>query len=185
MSNDTALLVIDVQVCNFEDAAPVYGGSDLLAKISRLIAQARTVGVPVVYVQHCGPEDAIDQSGTPGWEIHPAIAPIEGDAVVQKCHPDSFQDTNLQRELESRGIERLIITGIQTEYCVDTTCRRAYSLGYDVTLVKDAHSTWDTDLFAAPQIIAHHNDVLGGWFAKLKKAREIEFNNCQRSRKRG
>ncbi len=66
MSGDTALLVIDLQVGNFEDAAPVYGGSDLLAKISRLIARARAAGVPVVYVQHCGPEGAIDQPGTPG-----------------------------------------------------------------------------------------------------------------------
>jgi nicotinamidase-related amidase len=177
MSNHAALLVIDVQICNFEDSAPVYGGGDLLAKISSLVARARAAGVPIVYVQHCGPEGAIDQPGTPGWEIHPAIAPIEGDVVVQKRHPDAFQDTNLQRELESKGIEMLIITGIQTEYCVDTTCRRAYSLGYDVTLVKDAHSTWDTDHLTAPQIIAHHNDVLGGWFTELKEASEIDFGD--------
>ena len=73
------------------------------------------------------------------------------------------------------GVKNLIITGMQTEYCVDTTCRRAYSLGYRVTLVKDAHSTWGTDLLTAPQIIAHHNEVLGGWFAKLKEADEIEI----------
>ena len=175
MSNDTALLVIDMQACNFEDAAPVYGGSDLLTKISGLITRARAAGVPVVYVQHCGPDGAIDQPGTPGWEIHPAIVPIKGEVVVQKRHPDAFQETNLQRQLEAKGIERLIITGIQTEYCVDTTCRRAYSLGYDVTLVKDAHSTWDTDHITAPQTIAHHNDVLGGWFAQLKAASEIDF----------
>jgi len=66
MSNDTALLVIDVQVCNFEDAAPVYGGSDLPAKIGGLITRARAAGVPIVYVQHCGPQGAIDQPGTPG-----------------------------------------------------------------------------------------------------------------------
>jgi nicotinamidase-related amidase len=176
VSNNTALLVIDVQVCNFEGSAPVYGGSDLLSRIGRLIARARAAGVPIVYIQHCGPEGAIDQPGTPGWEIHPAIAPVEGDVVIPKRHPDAFQDTNLQRELESRGIKRLIITGIQTEYCVDTTCRRAYSLGYDVTLVKDAHSTWDTDHLTAPQIIAHHNKVLGGWFVELKEASEIEFD---------
>lgn len=177
MSNHTALLVIDVQVCNFEDSAPVYGGSNLLAKISGLITRARKAGVPVVYVQHCGPDGAIDQHGTPGWKIHPAIAPAKSDVVVQKRHPDAFQDTSLQRELESKGVERLIITGIQTEYCIDTTCRRAYSLGYYVTLVKDAHSTWDTDLLTAPQIIAHHNDVLGGWFAELKEASEINFDD--------
>lgn len=176
MSSDTALLVIDAQVCNFEHSAPVYGASDLLSRISSLIGRARAAGVPVVYVQHCGPEGAIDQAGAPGWEIHPAIVPVEGDVVVQKRHPDAFQDTSLQRELESKGIKRLIITGIQTEYCVDTTCRRAYSLGYDVTLARDAHSTWDTGQLTAPQIIAHHNDVLGGWFVELKEASEIEFD---------
>jgi nicotinamidase-related amidase len=55
MSNHTALLVIDVQVCNFEESDPVYGGSDLLSKIGGLIARARAAGVPVVYVQHRGP----------------------------------------------------------------------------------------------------------------------------------
>jgi nicotinamidase-related amidase len=175
MSTHTALLVIDVQVGNFEESAPVHGGTELLSRISDLIERARAARVPVVYVQHGGPEGAIDEPGTPGWKIHPAIAPIEGDVVIQKRHPDAFQDTNLQRELESKGIGRLVITGIQTEYCVDTTCRRAYSLGYDVTLVKDAHSTWDTEHLIAPQIIAHHNQVLGGWFATLKEASEIEF----------
>jgi nicotinamidase-related amidase len=175
MDNKTALLVIDVQVGNFEENSPVYNGDELLSTIVGLIHQARAGAIPVLYIQHCGPEGAIDQPDTPGWEIHPAIAPIKGEVVVQKRNPDAFQDTSLQRELQSMGIKKLIIAGLQTEYCVDTTCRRAYSLGYDVILVKDAHSTWDTDLLPASQIIAHHNDVLGGWFAKLKEADEIEF----------
>ena len=55
MSNDdTALLVIDVQAGNFEDSASVYGGGDLFARISRLVAHARAAGMPVVYVQHKG-----------------------------------------------------------------------------------------------------------------------------------
>ena len=171
----TALLVIDMQVCNFEDSAPVYLSGDLLAKVEKLIIKARTSGVPVIYIQHCGPKGAIDEIGTPGWEIHPAIAPAEGDVVIHKCHPDAFQDTDLHTILESRDIGNLVITGIQTEYCVDTTCRRAYSLGYHVTLVRDAHSTWDTDHYAAAEIIAHHNEVLGGWFSELKEADQIEF----------
>lgn len=180
MSSDTALLVIDVQVGNFEDSAPVFGGSDLLARIGHLIARARAAGVPVVYVQHRGPAGAVDEPGTPGWEIHSAITPVEDDIVVQKRHPDAFQDTDLHSKLEARGIRKLIITGIQTEYCVDTTCRRAYSLGYDVVLVKDTHSTWDTELLSAEQIIAHHNAVLGGWFAELKEASVIAFEGTGR-----
>ena len=175
MQDATALLVIDMQMGNFEPPTPVFGDSDLLAKVGALIAQARATSVPVVHVQHCGSEGAIDQPGTPGWGIHPAIAPVKGDIVIQKRHPDAFQDTSLHRELESGGVEHLVVTGIQTEYCVDTTCRRAYSLGFRVTLVKDAHSTWDTDSLTAEQVIAHHNEVLGGWFAELKNARQVGF----------
>ena len=100
---------------------------------------------------------------------------MEGERVIHKHHPDAFQDTDLQRELEARGIRHLILAGIQTEYCVDTTCRRAYSLGYEVTLVRDGHSTWDSQDLRAPQIIAHHNTVLGGWFAGLRAASEVEW----------
>jgi len=64
---------------------------------------------------------------------------------------------------------------LQTEYCIDTTCPRAFTLGYEVTLVKDAHSTWDSSLLKANRIIEHHNNVLGGWFVTLKSEREIEF----------
>jgi nicotinamidase-related amidase len=170
-----ALLVIDMQTGNFDQSAPVFGASDPLATIGALIARARAARVPVVYVQHCGSEGEIDQPGTPGWEIHFAIAPAEGDVVVQKRHPDAFQETTLQRELQSRGIEHVIVTGVQTEYCVDTTCRRAYSLGYRVTLVRDAHGTWDRSTLMAAQVIAHHNEVLGGWFVELKEADEVRF----------
>ena len=95
--------------------------------------------------------------------------------MVQKQTPDVFHETILHRELKSKGIKRLIVAGLQTEYCVDTTCRRAFTLGYDVIFVSDAHSTWDSPLFTAQQVIDHHNQVLGGWFATLKNEREIEF----------
>lgn len=173
----TALLIIDMQVCNFESSAAVYKGRNLLKNISSIIARARNTEIPIIYIQHCGPEGAIDEPGTPGWEIHPVITPQQKDLVIQKYHPDAFQDTNLHHELESAHIQRVIIAGVQTEYCIDTTCRRAYSLGYKVVLVKDGHSTWDTTHLTAPQVIAHHNQVLGGWFAELKEADEITFDD--------
>jgi nicotinamidase-related amidase len=175
VEQNTALLVIDVQMFGFGEDSPVYAGESLIARIGDLIARARTAGVPVIYVQHCGVKGEIDEPGSPAWEIHPAIAPVADELVVQKRHPDAFQETPLQAELVSRGIKRLVLAGMQTEYCVDTTCRRAYSLGYDVTLVGDAHSTWDTEHLTAPQIIAHHNATLGGWFVTLKAASDIIF----------
>jgi len=176
VSDRIVLLIIDMQAGNFDESAPIYEGDTLLSKTKALIIQAREAGVPVVYIQHCGPEGTIDEPGKPGWKIHPAISPVEGETIIQKRHPDAFQDTELQNELERRGTKKLVLAGIQTEYCVDTTCRRAYSLGYEVVLVRDGHSTWDSSHLSAQQIIAHHNETLGGWFADLKEADQIRFD---------
>lgn len=173
--SDTAFLIIDMQVGNFSGSDPVYKGNELLSKVKNLIVRARSAKTPIIYVQNNGGSGDPDEYGTPGWKIHPSIAPIEGDVVVQKRTPDAFHETNLKRELETRRITKLIVAGLQTEYCVDTTCRRAFSLGYTVIIVKDAHSTWDSPLFTAQQIIEHHNYVLGSWFAALKNEKEIEF----------
>ena len=64
---------------------------------------------------------------------------------------------------------------MMTEICIDTTCGIAWSLGYDVVIAKDAHSTFDVWNNTAEMIIAHHNKIFQTWFATLKKADEIEF----------
>jgi nicotinamidase-related amidase len=179
MPNDMALMIIDVQAGMFDENEPVYRGSELLATLSALLGQARAAGVPVIYVQHDGSGNHPLHPDKPGWLIHPTIAPAAEDLVIRKRHPDAFQDTGLQRALETRGIKHLVVAGIQSEYCVDTTCRRAYSLGYDVILVQDAHSTWDTEQLKASQVIAHHNQVLGGWFVTVKPAAEIKFGEAK------
>lgn len=92
-----------------------------------------------------------------------------------KYHADSFHETDLQEHLKAMHVKKLVIVGIQTEFCVDTTCRRAFSLGYETILVADGHSTFDSDLLTASQIIAHHNMVLGSQFAELKQAADVEF----------
>jgi len=175
MSNDTALLVIDVQNGMFAEDDPVYQGAELLATIGDLLAKARAADAAVIYVQHNGGPGHPLEPGSAGWPIHPAIAPAAGEPVITKSTPDSFHETRLQAELEARGVVKLVVAGIQTEICVDTTCRRAASLGYQTTLVRDAHSTWDSRTLSAVQIIAHHNDTLDGWFVTPKPASEIAF----------
>lgn len=178
MQRNEALLIIDVQVGMFESPLipPVYNGQELLAKVSDLIRKGRSAGVPIIYIQHNGGKGHPLEQGMAGWFIYPSLAPMEDDVVIQKEKSDSFYNTRLQAELEKRNIKKLVVAGIQTDYCVDTTCRRAYSLGYDITLVKDAHTTWGTEILTAPQIIAHHNHVLGDSFVTLKSADEIDFS---------
>jgi len=175
MAMSTALLVIDMQLGNFLEPHPIHEGDGLLKRVKSLIIKARSARIPIIYVQNNGGEGDPDEYGTPGWEVHPSIKPRPDDFMVQKGSPDAFHETDLQKGLKSDGIKRLVVAGLQTEYCVDTTCRRAYSLGYEVTLVGDAHSTWDSDRLSADEIIGHHNDVLSGWFATLRNEEEIIF----------
>jgi nicotinamidase-related amidase len=160
MSQNIALLIIDAQVNMFEEGSSVFEGKKLLHIISQLIAKARAANSPIVYVQNNGNEGDPDIPGTPGWQIHPAITPEKSDIVIQKRTPDSFHETNLQGELDARHIRQLVIVGMQTEMCIDATCRKAHKLGYQVTLVKDAHSTFDDGGLTASEIIVQHNNAL-------------------------
>jgi nicotinamidase-related amidase len=178
MSTDTAVVVIDVQVGMFSASDPVYQGDELLTRIGHLLAKARQAQIPVIYIQHSSQRKGHPlEQGTEGWQLHPSIAPLEGDTIMQKQMPDAFYQTDLHHYLGTHGIKKLIISGIQTDLCVDTTCRQACSLEYDVTLVTDAHSTWDRDLLTASQIIAHHNAVLSDWFVTAKDEESIFFED--------
>ncbi len=156
----TALVIIDTQVGLIE---PAYQGMAVLERIKTLLAQARASHTPVIYVQHGELQGEGLVVGTPRWQIHSAIAPQAGEAIVHKRASDSFYDTTLEQELRTRSIQHLIVVGGQTEYCVDTSVRRATTMGYNVTLVSDAHTTYDNDVLSAAQIIAHTNATLNGF----------------------
>ena len=179
MSRDIVLLIIDVQVGIIE-GFHAYRGREVLERINNLLAKARASSTPIIYVQHDGETGHPLEVGTPGWEIHPDINPRDGELIIRKRASDSFFETTLQQELEQQDIKHLIITGCMTEYCVDTTTRRAVTKGYDVTLVSDAHTTIDNKLLTAAQIIAHHNALLDGFDAgahaiTVKPADEVIF----------
>ena len=177
MDRKTALVVIDRQLGIYETPGlpPVANGEGLLGNVERLIRGAREAGAPVTPVRHGeGPGVSLER-GTEGWGIHPRVAPKEGEPIVDKETPDSFLRTTLSDELERRGIERLVLAGMQTEFCVDTTCRRAFGLGYGVTLAADAHGTWDTEHLPAAQDVAHHNEVMGSGFAEVVPTAEVRF----------
>ncbi len=175
MSTDTALVIIDAQIGVVGEA---YHHDEVLENIQMLLGRARSSGTPVLYVQHNEP--VYMEPGMPTWQIHPAITPHDGEPVIQKESPDSFYETHLQEELAARGIKHLVITGGQTQYCVDTTVRRAVAQGYDVVLASDAHTTEDSETLPAEQIIAFYNETLNGFWAGERKVRvqpasEIHF----------
>jgi nicotinamidase-related amidase len=173
----TALIVIDVQQGMFSHSENPYDGDGMLSRISSLVERAREASMPVIFVQHDGGPGHPLEKPSEGWKVNPSTGYRDGDLVIEKRNCDAFQDTDLQSTLEKMGVSDLVLAGMMTEYCVDTTCRRAFSQGYKVTLVEDAHSTFSKPHINAEQIIGHHNEILGSSFAVLKAAEQINFRH--------
>jgi nicotinamidase-related amidase len=163
--------VVDVQAAAV--ARGPYLGDAVLENIARLIAAARRAGVEVIYVQHDGEPGSREEPGTAGWEIHAAIGPEPGEKVVRKRFNSAFRETDLRSYLEERGIGTLVLVGIQTEYCVDTTCRVAFENGYDVVVPEMTNTTYDNGELTAKQIYEYHNRrIFDGRFAALRSMAE-------------
>ena len=155
----TALLVIDMQraLCTGDHAA--FDIERVTERINGLSARARAAGAPVVLVQHEEGEGRL-QFGSASWQLADGLVTAVSDLRVRKTTPNSFHRTELQGQLQARGVDRLVVCGLQSDFCVDTTVRRALALGYDVVLVADGHSTLDNGVLSAEQIVAHHNATL-------------------------
>lgn len=152
---NTALLVVDVQT---GVVATAHERDAVVANIAGLVERARGDGAPVVWVQH--DDDGPLTRGSEAWRIVPELTPAAGEPVIEKRYGDAFEDTGLETLLAERAVGRLIVVGAQTDACIRSTLHGALARGYDVTLVKDAHTTEDMSAWGAPppaQVIAHTN----------------------------
>lgn len=150
----TALLVIDVQRDVVADA---HARDEVVSRIADLVARARGEQVPVVWVQHSDDELA---PGSDGWAYVPELVPLESEPVVGKTFGDSFEATDLEQVLAAAGVGRLVVAGAETDACIRSTIHGAFTRGYDVILVSDAHTTNDHSKWGAPppeQVISHTN----------------------------
>jgi nicotinamidase-related amidase len=139
----TALLLIDIQ--NDYWNPPRVPRERFVDAARELLALAREHGIAVVHVQQArrDPGKPGFQPGTPGFEIHESVRPLEGEARVVKHTPGSFFETNLEELLRDAGIENVIVSGIQTQKCCDTTTREASARGYRCFFASDAVETFD------------------------------------------
>ena len=168
-----ALLIIDIQVGLLHGPEAPHAGAETLANINRLSQAARSAALPVLAVRHTGPAGSPISAGSPFWQLAPELVVGEADRVFDKQRPSAFHGTGLDGWLKEDGVQTLIVTGMKTQYCIDTTCRAAADLGYTVVLVSDAHTCMDTPQLTAPQIIAHHNATLAGPFVRLMSSDEV------------
>jgi nicotinamidase-related amidase len=179
MTSKSALLVIDVQRGLCEGQYKVFEADAVVAHINTLAQRAREAAVPVIFVHHEEGEGTMVH-GSEGWQLAVGLESRVDDILVRKTTPDAFLRTGLERLLKTHGVDALTICGMQTDFCVDTTARRALALGFPVTLVQDAHSTLDNAHLSAAQIIAHHNTTLSnmdsfGPRVRLVTAEQVVF----------
>lgn len=167
------LCIIDVQNAMVQKDNPVYRSNEVLHNIKQLIDKARIHSIPIIYVQH-NEEGSEFQKGLESWEIVEMIKPNKNDFIVHKTFSDSFKDTNLKEILDHLNINELIVVGMQTDYCVNATSLRAIGLDYDVTIVSDAHSTFDDEVSAELIIEEHHKKWMN--LIKLVKTSDIDFS---------
>jgi nicotinamidase-related amidase len=155
----TALLIIDVQhaLCHGEYAG--FEADRVISNINLVSQRMREAGNLVVIIQHESQSGAFMRNAD-GWRLARGLRTTPTDVIVPKTATDSFHKTRLQSLLQERGITDLIVCGLQSEFCVDTTVRRALALGYPITLLADAHTTMDNGVLKAAQISAHHNETL-------------------------
>lgn len=154
----TALLIVDVQK-GLIDEHP-YDEKNFLERLQRLIGAARDGGVDVIYVRHEEGKGGPLHEGEPGFEIHSAIAPRTGEMVFTKRYPSSFKETDLAKYLDARGIERLVLAGMQTEYCIDATCKAAFERGYNVVIPRDGTTTYDNPFVSGEKLIKFYENMI-------------------------
>jgi len=175
-----ALLIIDIQNDYFPGGAMALHEPDAAAaKAAALLAAFRGRKQPVIHMQHIStrPGATFFIPNTRGAEIHETVRPADGEKVFRKNYPNSFRETPLLEHLRRAGISQLVIAGMMTHMCVDTTTRAATDLGFACSLAHDACATkalaFNGIQASAEQVQVAYLAGLNGLFAKVLPAAEL------------
>ena len=167
-----ALIVIDVQTALVE--ARPSDEERFIASVGALIEACRCNGVPVVYVLHDGGAGDELERGTDGWQAYAAVAPQGGEPCVGKRFNSAFRRTGLHEMLRSLGAKRLVMCGMQTEFCFDASVKVAFELGFEVTVPREAVTTFDSEFATGDALTAYFEDrIWDGRFAQVKDTASV------------
>ena len=138
--NKPALIIVDVQVGVMQAA---WEAARIIENVSIAVNKARTQRVPIIWVQHSDDELIY---GSPAWQWVPELAPLADEIRIDKKYNSSFEQTPLEETLTSLGATHIVLAGAATNWCIRATAYGALERGYDLTLLKDGHTTDTIDL---------------------------------------
>lgn len=140
----SALLLVDVQQNMIGGQYPVPSAEPLMTALSGLLELARGQGWQVIHIQNDGQPGDVDEPGTPGWML--AVEPLPGETLLRRVGPDTFSaHPQLAPRLRSRGVDTLVVAGLQSEYGVASTARGALAQGFHVVVHRGTHGTYDDE----------------------------------------
>ncbi len=172
-----ALICIDLQKEYFEDGRPlkVPTGESVLQNVKKLLYAARESNIPIIHVRHISkdPYDSTFRAGSPYVEFVEEVKPKEDERVITKSRPGAFHLTELDDVLHQNGVDTVIICGLLSFMCCDTTAREAYARGYNVLFVKDATAAIDIDDIPAETIHKVTCAIQGWLFSKVVTTNEV------------
>jgi nicotinamidase-related amidase len=155
-----ALLIIDMQIGAFR-LSKRYDECGVVKRINKLAEIFRKNNKSVIFVQHNGTKENFLHTGTEDWKILPELKQEQFDLYIEKEANDSFYRTNLSKLLENHKVDHLYITGLATDFCVNATVHSALVKDFNLTIVKDCHTTADRPSMKAEANINFHNWLWG------------------------
>ena len=168
----TVLLVIDAQ--ELMTTEKLYAYDTYIANVRDLIAEARENGAEVIYVRHDDGEGKPLSKGNAGYDIYSGFAPAAGERVFDKYVNSPFRDSGLLGYLLEKGVKRLVVTGLQTDYCIDGTVKCGFERGFEMIVPEYCNSTFDNVFMTAEQTYRYYNDFI--WqnrYARCVKMAEV------------
>lgn len=167
-----ALLIVDVQNGLLQDHP--FREREFLQNLQRLVAAARENGVEVIYVQHDGGKDDELEAGTDGFAIVAEVAPLNNEHVFVKTRNSAFLGTDLHTYLTEKQIGAFVLCGMQTEYCIDATCKSALERGYKAIIPKGCTTSFDNPLFSAETLCRFFEEgIWDGRFASVPPLEQV------------
>jgi len=174
-----ALIIIDIQNDYFENGAMPLVGSYEASENARLVLDRfRADGEPIIHIQHIAskPDATFFLPNTSGANIHVNAEPLEQEKVIIKHYPNSFRETGLFDYLKNMNITDLVICGMMTHMCVDTTTRAAKDFGFNCILIGDACATRDLELngqkVKAKEVQLSFLAALNNFFSNVKSTKQ-------------
>lgn len=155
-----ALIVIDMQ----KALADMDQRDKVIAVINDRINEYRANNLPIIFMQNSVPGMEV---ASEGWQLFDDLNTLGTDTYFNKTQPDSFYQTGLESFLKMNHLDHIEICGAQVEFCIDTTTRVAFHLGFKIDLLIDGITTMDSATLTAKQIKEHHSQIWKNHFAKL------------------